>query len=290
MSTWTSLELTLDTSALPENSEAALRDRWETHSGPPAPYPVTVQVADFPDLTAPERTVIVSNATTALRTTKDQVQIGPALLHLTPGHATLTLRTPELSELTALLLFSELHRARGWLPLHATTAARNGRAVSISGPSGAGKSTAALRLAGLGYTILAEDQTWLHPTTRRVHGLDRWLRAYPDSLERFAPELLSKSQGTDVYGKHLVPLSRTQEAAKLNALLFLGQHTEIPAAQAARLLWEAGGLPLTNTSQQATAYAISHVIRQMDIRGTDREGLLKDVKKSLEVLGRATSA
>ncbi|GHF80399.1 hypothetical protein [Deinococcus ficus] len=281
MSTWTSLDLTLDTSALPENSEATLRDRWETQSGPPAPYPVTVQVADFPDLTAPERTVTVSNATTTLRTTKDQVQIGPALLHLTPDHATLTLRTPELPELTALLLFSELHRARGWLPLHASTAARNGHAVSITGPSGAGKSTAALRLAGLGYTVLAEDQTWLHPETRRVHGLDCWLRAYPDSLERFAPQLLPQSQGTDVYGKHLLSLSRTREAATLEALLFLGQPADIPAAQATRLLWEASGLPLTLTVQQATAHAISQVILHLHIRETDREGLLDEVECQL---------
>lgn len=281
MSTWTSLDLILDTSALPENSEATLRDRWETQSGPPAPYPVTVQGADFPDLTAPERTVTVSNATTALRTTKDQVQIGPALLHLTPDRATLTLRTPELSELTALLLLSELHRARGWLPLHASTAARNGRAVSITGPSGAGKSTAALRLAGLGYTILAEDQTWLHPGTRRVHGLDRWLRAYPDSLERFAPQLLSQSQGMDMYGKHLLPLSRSREATKLEALLFLGQPADIPAAQATRLLWETGGLPLTPTSQQATAHAIGQVIRHIPIRGIDREGILEELQIQL---------
>ncbi|WP_155864564.1 hypothetical protein [Deinococcus ficus] len=269
--------------------EAALRDRWETHSGTPSPYPVTVQVADFPDLTAPERTVTVSNATTALHTTKDQVQIGPALLHLTPGHATLTLRTPELSELTALLLFSELHRARGWLPLHASTAALNGRAVSITGPSGAGKSTAALRLAGLGYTILAEDQTWLHPGTRRVHGLDRWLRAYRDSLERFAPQLLPHTQGTDVYGKHLLSLSRTREPAALEALLFLGQPIEIPAAHVARLVWEASGLPLTLTGQHATAHAISPVIRHLHIRGTGREGLLDEVERQLGPAGGITS-
>jgi hypothetical protein len=281
VSTWTSLDLTLDTSALPENSEAALRDRWQTVPNTFPSYPVTVQVADFPDLTSPERTVTVSNATTALRTTKDQVQIGPALLHLTPDHATLTLRTPELSELTALLLLSELHRARGWLPLHASTAALNGRAVSITGPSGAGKSTAALRLAGLGYAILAEDQTWLHPETRRVHGLDRWLRAYPDSLERFAPQLLPQSQGTDVYGKHLLPLSGTREAATLEALLLLGQPTEIPAAQSTRLLWEAGGLPLTPTSQQATARALGEMIRAKNIQGTEREGAIAEVQQRL---------
>lgn len=278
MSTWTSLDLTLDTSALPESMEAALRDRWETHSGTPSPYPVTVQVADFPDLTAPERTVTVSNAITALRTTKGQVQIGPALLHLTPDHATLTLRTPELPELTALLLLSELHRARGWLPLHASTAALNGRAVSITGPSGAGKSTAALRLASLGYTILAEDQTWLHPATRRVHGLDRWLRVYPDSLERFAPQLLPQSQGTDVYGKHLLSLGRTREAATLEALLFLGQPADIPAAQATRLLWEASGLPLSPTSQQATAHAIGEVVKRVVMKGTNREDLVIDIQ------------
>ena len=43
--------------------------------------------------------------------------------------------------------------------LHASTVAKDGRAVLISGPSGAGKSDLALRLLDQGFTLVSDDQT-----------------------------------------------------------------------------------------------------------------------------------
>ena len=45
--------------------------------------------------------------------------------------------------------------------LHASTVAKDGRAVLISGPSGAGKSDLALRLLDRGFTLVSDDRTIL---------------------------------------------------------------------------------------------------------------------------------
>jgi len=43
--------------------------------------------------------------------------------------------------------------------LHASTVAKDGRAVLIGGPSGSGKSDLALRLLDRGFTLVSDDQT-----------------------------------------------------------------------------------------------------------------------------------
>lgn len=45
--------------------------------------------------------------------------------------------------------------------LHATTVAKNGRAVVIAGRSGSGKSDLALRLLDCGFALVSDDQTYL---------------------------------------------------------------------------------------------------------------------------------
>jgi serine kinase of HPr protein (carbohydrate metabolism regulator) len=50
--------------------------------------------------------------------------------------------------------------------LHATTVAKNGRAVLISGRSGSGKSDLALRLFDRGFQLVSDDQTYL----RKIDG------------------------------------------------------------------------------------------------------------------------
>lgn len=52
--------------------------------------------------------------------------------------------------------------------LHATSVARDGRAVLISGPSGSGKSDLALRLMDRGFKLVSDDQTLLRREGERL--------------------------------------------------------------------------------------------------------------------------
>ena len=52
--------------------------------------------------------------------------------------------------------------------VHATSVARDGRAVLIIGPSGAGKSDLALRLIDRGFTLVSDDQTVVSRSGERL--------------------------------------------------------------------------------------------------------------------------
>jgi serine kinase of HPr protein (carbohydrate metabolism regulator) len=52
--------------------------------------------------------------------------------------------------------------------LHASTVAKDGRAVLISGPSGSGKSDLALRLLDRGFTLVSDDQTMVRREGARL--------------------------------------------------------------------------------------------------------------------------
>ena len=52
--------------------------------------------------------------------------------------------------------------------LHASTVAKDGRAVLISGPSGSGKSDLALRLLDRGFTLVSDDQTIVRKDGERL--------------------------------------------------------------------------------------------------------------------------
>jgi len=52
--------------------------------------------------------------------------------------------------------------------LHASTVARDGRAVLISGPSGSGKSDLALRMLDRGFVLVSDDRTIVRKQDKRL--------------------------------------------------------------------------------------------------------------------------
>lgn len=291
---WPSLGLSLDTSALPEDLDRLLRFRWQTPQLGAAALTVTCKPGGLPPRpqSAPQE-VTVSNAcvpvwTAAAEEGTDELWLGEGL-HLrledteSGLHVSVSVVPEQATEAAWLLALVELQRLSGWLPLHAATMCRGEQAVSITGVSGAGKSTAALRLAGAGHTVLAEDQTWVHAATMRVTGLDRFLRTYADSLERFAPQLRVQVQGTDSYGKLLLPLTppgelaQATEAPQLRTLLVFGLPDTPTTAEKVRAVWECSGVPLLPRTRQSSAQAVSELMRQLNIQGTSRESVVPQV-------------
>ncbi len=273
---WASLGLTLDTEGLPDAAAQQLRDRWATPPLNPAPLAVVCRTGALPGSPegAPQH-VTVSNAQVAVWIGSDELWIsGELYLRLSPRPEILV--SPEgVSEAAWLLAIAELQRLSGWLPLHAATVAQDDHAVSVTGVSGAGKSTAALRFAAQSWTVLAEDQTWVHPASMRVTGLDRYLRTYLDSLDRFAPELKAQIQGQDAYGKQMLPLKPPAEPAELRGLLVFGLPPQPAAAESVRAVWECTGIPLFPATRKVAAQAVGELLRGLRVQGTNREGVLE---------------
>lgn len=288
---WTSLGAQVVSALLP-GLDSGLRDFWE---GGPAPWSastreITLEVGALPapppgarvqTLNVMDREVRAAAAGDDLWLDERLwMRAGPAggRVVCAPGGA-----PPELWAVA----FTELHRAGGWLPLHAAVVAVGGRAVAFTGVSGAGKSTAALRLHAAGERVLAEDRAFWHAPSGVVAGLDRHLRAYEDSLERFAPALLplARAQGPDAHGKLRLPLPAATggEAPHLTRLLLLSPAltAELDLPGRVRAVWEATGVPLTASARAAVQAGVARLLPLLWPRPLGREELLPAVRALL---------
>ncbi|WP_407570563.1 hypothetical protein [Deinococcus altitudinis] len=188
----------------------------------------------------------------------------------------------QVSAAVLLLAFSEVQRATGLLPLHASVLHRAGQSIAVSGPSGAGKSTAALRLLGLGWQLVAEDWAWLDPHTLRLTGWDSGLRLRPESLELFAPQLL-ESAPTDAHGKKVLSPPRLTGVQTLNALYFLlpqiSADAPLPALppqlERVRSVWGMVGAPLTPAARRATQTGVNRLLANLPMEHIDRNELVE---------------
>jgi hypothetical protein len=200
-----------------------------------------------------------------------QVVLDPArrLLGLGPG------APPEALSIA----LHELHRSRGLLPLHAAVLTGPGpdgrtQTVAITGPSGAGKSTAALRLLGRGWTLVAEDTAWLHPPSLTLLGWDRGLRLVPGTLQQFAPSWLRHRLDAplDAAGKQWIELPRQPGPHRLDRVVVLGPPLSAVGMVAAA--WTMTGLPLTVPAQALAQAGVQSLLTGVNWQGLDREAVI----------------
>ena len=170
------------------------------------------------------------------------------------------------------VVVSEALRASGLLPLHAAVAARGDAAVAWLGESGTGKSLTLLFAHRAGWRAVAEDLCWLEPEGLGVYGWDRGIRAWPDALRRFFPELSDAAAMAD--GKRGISYQRLGvdrvRSGTLAAIALLGPPADGPSRwepatsrEAVRALWEATGVPLLDRSQDSAARCVARLVRAL---------------------------
>lgn len=302
---WFSLDARV-VSALPPSLDAGVREFWE--GGGPLPgqpaRSITLEVGELPGpppeaavrLPLMGREVVVAVAGDRLWV-DDRLWARAALPGQAAASRVVCLPGGAAPEAWALV-FTELHRAGGWLPLHAAVVAAGDRAVAVTGASGAGKSTAALRLhaASLGQPdggaggprVLAEDRAFWHAPSGVVVGLDRQLRAYADSLERFAPQLLplARAQAPDAHGKLRLPLPGWPgRAPHLDRVLPLGPadaRLDLPGR--VRAVWEMTGVPLTAPARAAVQAGVGRLLPLLCAHPHGREEVIPAVRALLTPL------
>ncbi|WP_145999481.1 hypothetical protein [Deinococcus sp. UR1] len=285
LSTWVSLDVQVK-----EYSDLPRRDWqefWDAVSLP-ARRELIVRQSVLPAPTAVAEVMPLMGRDARVRWTEQDLWVDEAL-HLKLGGAVnvLTLGQDDVPADALALAMTELHRAGGWVPLHACVVARAGHAVAITGPSGAGKSTALLRLLQEGYDVIAEDRSFWHAPTGRIVGMDRTLRAYTRSLELFAPAWLPRLPlAQDQKGKWLLPLEELRSAsdgpATLRRVLLLGAPSTLERGACVRSVWEATGRPLLRQGLQGTQAGVHQLIHQVGIQGVDRETAMTAVRAILQ--------
>ncbi|GGL05135.1 hypothetical protein [Deinococcus radiotolerans] len=265
----------------PARTLDALQWDWQTErpvrtdSFPDSGQVIHLHAAALPDRPAQRSSQVmtVMDSPVTVEVSGDDLWLDDTLhVAIRDGHAHITL-SGEASAVVWAVAMTEAHRAAGWLPLHAALISDGQAAVAVLGESGAGKSTACLRLRALGYQVVAEDRAWLAPDGT-VTGLDRGLRAFEDSLRRFAPQWTESAHTLprDAKGKVILPLIQPGFRS-LRGVRVLGDGILPPPAARVPLTWSATGLPLTRAARQAAAPLVQYLIRDLPWQAVTRESL-----------------
>jgi hypothetical protein len=171
---------------------------------------------------------------------------------------------------------TESLRSSGLMPMHASIAARDGSAMAFLGPSGRGKTTTLLLALEAGYQVVCEDLAWCDPVTLEVMGFDRGLRLLPDTMERFSALLGNDQpvwQGDKwfvAYTGVLFKFGAPSRVVVLDSIIALERDPDgvsrfesLSQREAALVLWEASGVPLSNRLQRQTSTQITTLISRL---------------------------
>lgn len=130
--------------------------------------------------------------------------------------------------------------------LHATSVARNGRAVLLLGPSGSGKSDLALRLFDHGFSLVSDDRTLIRRDGERL------IASAPDTIRG----------KIEVRGLGIVPMPSLDDVPVALAVELSGDAERMPDDSRERLFL---GIPLPLvTVDSTTASAASKVALALD--------------------------
>lgn len=69
--------------------------------------------------------------------------------------------------------------------IHSGGVTRNGQGTLLVGPKGAGKSTLVTRLVADGFSLLSDDEVWIHPRTLMAYPSPRHILLKGNALELF---------------------------------------------------------------------------------------------------------
>jgi len=133
--------------------------------------------------------------------------------------------------------------------LHASTVARDGRAVLLTGPSGSGKSDLALRLIDRGFTLVSDDQTII--------------RRQGDMLVASAPPTIAGK--LEIRGIGIVDMERLDDIPVAIIVELTGEFDRLPDDNRERLILGIA-LPLI-TVDAMTASAAAKVVIALDRLG-----------------------
>ncbi len=133
--------------------------------------------------------------------------------------------------------------------LHATTVAKDGRAILISGRSGSGKSDLALRLLDRGFVLVSDDQTYLRLSDGKL------LAAAP-------PAIRGK---LEVRGIGIVEVEQVDDVAVCLMVEIAGEIERMPEEGRERLILGIR-IPLVSIDAQA-ASAPAKVVLALDLLG-----------------------
>jgi hypothetical protein len=245
--------------AEPPNAEALDKLCWTAHASVPG---VALPCAHQ------DGTVWIGSASAGARLAPRLPDMRLDIWHAASGDATV--------HAALFVALAEAVRWTGLVPLHAAVVARDGNATALLGRSGTGKSTTLLRAAELGWTVLSEDFAWLDPVSLDVHGWDRGVHVWPETLEGVVPQFAGLPWTPVSDGKLFLPFhhltGQRATSARLTRVVSLVRDdgpagwSPLSAGDAVRALWECTGVPLADAARAANAAVISHLLRTVEIR------------------------
>jgi hypothetical protein len=263
--------------------EAGLRSRWDFPEYACGPHPFTLEVEHgriptrFPT-GASSSTLELFTGTLDCWNLEPVIWIGDTTTGIRIELLEGQMRAHAWGEANIELLhlaIGEGLRASGLISLHASIAARDGRALAFLGPSGRGKTTTLLRALEAGFVPVCEDFAWCDPDSLAVYGFDRGLRLLPDTATLFEQKYGITPSIWQV-DKWFVPYSSLglqRSAVSLGTIALLERDPEQPTGfaplskrEAALAFWEASGMPLSRSVQDQVSQRIAGMVSRLTVR------------------------